>query len=43
MKYDICAIGNALVDTQYMVSYEFLESIGLEADQKTLVSAEEQN
>ncbi len=43
MKYDICAIGNALVDTQYMVSYEFLESIGLEADQMTLVSAEEQN
>ena len=29
MKYDICALGNALVDTQYMVSYEFLESVGL--------------
>ncbi|MDC0454322.1 PfkB family carbohydrate kinase [Gammaproteobacteria bacterium] len=43
MKYDICALGNALVDTQYMVSYEFLESVGLEADQMTLVSAEEQN
>ena len=43
MKYDICALGNALVDTQYMVSYEFLESVGLEADQMTLVSADEQN
>jgi sugar/nucleoside kinase (ribokinase family) len=43
MKYDICALGNALVDTQYMVSYDFLESVGLEADQMTLVSAEEQN
>ena len=43
MKYDICALGNALVDTQFMVSYEFLDSVGLEADQMTLVSAEEQN
>jgi|TARA_B110000914_G_C15519558_1_gene475981 sugar/nucleoside kinase (ribokinase family) len=43
MKYDICALGNALVDTQYMVSHEFLASVGLEADQMTLVSADEQN
>ena len=43
MKYDICALGNALVDTQYMVSHEFLTSVGLEADQMTLVSADEQN
>ena len=42
MKYDISALGNALVDTQYMVDYEFLESIGLEADSMTLASAEEQ-
>ena len=41
MKYDISALGNALVDTQYMVDYEFLESIGLEADSMTLASAEE--
>jgi len=43
MKYDICALGNASVDTQYMVSHEFLASVGLEADQMTLVSADEQN
>ena len=41
MKYDISALGNALVDTQYMVEHEFLESIGLEADSMTLASAEE--
>ena len=42
MKYDISALGNALVDTQYKVSHEFLASVGLEADSMTLTSAEEQ-
>ena len=41
MKYDISALGNALVDTQYMVSHEFLNQIGLEPDSMTLASAEE--
>ena len=41
MKYDISALGNALVDTQYKVSHEFLSSVGLEADSMTLASAEE--
>ena len=35
MKYDISALGNALVDTQYKVSHEFLSSVGLEADSMT--------
>ena len=42
MKYDISALGNALVDTQYKVSHEFLSSVGLEADSMTLASAEDQ-
>ena len=42
MKYDISAVGNSLVDTQYMFSHEFLSSVGLEADFMTLSSAEEQ-
>ena len=42
MKYDISALGNALVDTQYKVSHEFLSSVGLEPDSMTLASAEEQ-
>ena len=41
MKYDISALGNALVDTQFMVSHEFLSQIGLEPDSMTLASAEE--
>ena len=41
MKYDISALGNALVDTQYMVEHEFLNDIGLEPDSMTLASAEE--
>ena len=41
MKYDISALGNALVDTQYMVSHEFLSNIGLEPDSMTLASPEE--
>ena len=32
MKYDISALGNALVDTQYMVDHDFLSGIGLEPD-----------
>ena len=32
MKYDISALGNALVDTQDMVDHDFLDEIGLEAD-----------
>ena len=43
MKYDISALGNALVDTQYKVSHEFLSNIGMEADSMILASAEEQN
>ena len=41
MKYDISALGNALVDTQYMVDHDFLKDIGLEPDSMTLASAEE--
>ena len=43
MKYDISALGNALVDTQYKVSHEFLSGIGMEPNSMTLASAEEQN
>ena len=42
MSYDISALGNALVDTQFMVDYDFLEEFGLEANQMVLVSAEDQ-
>ena len=41
MKYDISALGNALVDTQYMVNHDFLSGIGLEPDSMTLASPEE--
>ena len=41
MKYDIRALGNALVDPQYMVDHDFLKDIGLEPDSMTLASAEE--
>ena len=41
MKYDISALGNALVDTQYMVDHDFLKDIGLEPDSMTLASTEE--
>ena len=41
MKYDISAVGNALVDTQYMISHEFLNEIGLEPDSMTLATPEE--
>ncbi|MDA7701066.1 adenosine kinase [Gammaproteobacteria bacterium] len=43
MKYDISALGNALVDIQYKVTHEFLSSIGMEADSMILASAEEQS
>ena len=43
MKYDISALGNALVDTQYKVSHGFLSGIGMEPNSMTLASAEEQN
>ena len=39
MKYDITAIGNALVDTQFKVSHEFIAEVGLEIDQMNLSSA----
>ena len=29
LKYDITAIGNALVDTQFKVSHEFISEVGL--------------
>ena len=42
MKNDISAIGNALVDTVFKVPHELIEELGLEIDQMTLSSAEEQ-
>ncbi|MDC3301570.1 adenosine kinase [Gammaproteobacteria bacterium] len=42
MSYDISALGNALVDTQFMVDYDFLKEFDLEANQMVLVSAEDQ-
>jgi len=33
MKYDISALGNALVDTQYKVSHDFLQSVVLKQTQ----------
>ena len=41
IKYDITAIGNALVDTQFKVSHELIDEVGLEIDQMNLSSAEE--
>lgn len=40
-KYDILGIGNALLDKQYEVSQEIIESLGYTIDQMTLVSQEE--
>ena len=40
MKYGISALGNALVETQYMVDHEFLNDIGLEPDSMTRAAAE---
>ena len=42
MKFDISAIGNALVDTQFMVENTFLDSVNLAPDQMMLVTYEEQ-
>ncbi len=42
MKNDISAIGNALVDTVFKVPQELIEELGLEIDQMTLSSPEEQ-
>ena len=42
MKYDISALGNALVDTQYKVGSDFLAEVGVEANSMMLASAEEQ-
>ena len=42
MKNDICAIGNALVDTVFKVPQELIEELGLEIAQMTLSSSEEQ-
>ena len=42
MKYDISAIGNALVDTVFKVPQELISELGLEIDQMTLSTPEEQ-
>ena len=42
MKNDISAIGNALVDTVFKVPQKLIEELGLEIDQMTLSSSEEQ-
>tara|TARA_Y100000768_G_scaffold138069_2_gene102854 strand:+ start:3910 stop:4914 length:1005 start_codon:yes stop_codon:yes gene_type:complete len=42
MKNDISAIGNALVDTVFKVEHNLISELGLEIDQMTLSSAEEQ-
>jgi len=39
---DMCAIGNALVDTQYCVDESIIKQLGLHTDQMTLASPEEQ-
>ena len=42
MKNDISAIGNALVDTVFKVEHSLIAELGLEIDQMTLSSADEQ-
>ena len=42
MSYDISALGNALVDTQFMVDYEFIQEFNLEINSMTLFSAKDQ-
>jgi len=37
MKYDVCGIGNALVDMEFSVSDEFITSHGIEKAGMTLV------
>jgi sugar/nucleoside kinase (ribokinase family) len=39
--YDIVGIGNALVDTQFKVTHELIDALGLKIDQMTLSSSEE--
>tara|TARA_Y100001970_G_scaffold22055_1_gene25414 strand:+ start:24604 stop:25611 length:1008 start_codon:yes stop_codon:yes gene_type:complete len=41
--YDICGIGNALVDQQYKIPFEILETLGLTHGQMTLATLDEQN
>ena len=43
MAHDIAAIGNALVDTQFMVEQDFLDEIGMKPDEMVIQSREEQN
>ena len=43
MAHDIAAIGNALVDTQFMVELDFLHEIGMKPDEMVIQSREEQN
>ena len=40
--YDICGIGNALVDEQYAVPESIIQELGLELDQMTLATASQQ-
>ena len=42
-RYDICGIGNALVDQQYKIPFETLETLGLTHGQMTLATLDEQN
>ena len=42
MKYDLTAIGNALVDTQFKVTHKLIDELGLVIDQMNLSSADEQ-
>ena len=43
MKYDISAMGNALVDTQFKVDHSFLDRFGLIADQMIIATKEQQD
>lgn len=43
MKYDIAAIGNALVDTQFKIEKSFLDEIGMKPDEMVIQSREAQN
>ena len=43
MKYDISAMGNALVDTQFKVDHSFLDKFGLIADQMIIATKEQQD
>ena len=42
MKYNLTAIGNALVDTQFKVTHKLIDELGLVIDQMNLSSADEQ-